>query len=132
MGLPAASDLQGAAEAMIRLQETYNLPTNATADGIIQGFYAGQSLTPEDCYQIGRTAYEVQQYGFSAQWLEKALQGLDLVGPWLTDALYLLGNSYKKVGEHDSFTNTFCTLEYQLKNTTCLLCLSLLCWLPGL
>ena len=98
VGLPTASDLQGAAEAMIRLQETYDLPTNDTAHGIIRGVHARQSLGRDDCYEIGKAAVAAQQYGFGVQWLELAVEGLELVGQWVADALYLLGESYEIVG----------------------------------
>ena len=96
--LPTSSDLQGAAEAMIRLQETYELSTNDTANGTIRGVQASQSLASEDCYEIGRAAIDVRQHGLGVQWLEKALEmGVESVGEWVTDALYLLGDAYRRV-----------------------------------
>ncbi len=46
---PTEEDLEGAAVALMRLQDTYKLSTVRMADGIIQGIRAAEPLTGMCC-----------------------------------------------------------------------------------
>ena len=84
----------GAAEALLRLQDTYKLDTTSLADGMIlvrdmRGYnkQVGQtglvppetrmSLTANDCFELGRQAYVNQDYYHTVLWMQEALDRLD-------------------------------------------------------
>jgi len=54
---PDDEDLDGAAIGLLRLQETYKLPTKQLADGFVGNENVGKELTAHDCFEIGRSAY---------------------------------------------------------------------------
>ncbi|XP_076818288.1 prolyl 4-hydroxylase subunit alpha-1-like [Clavelina lepadiformis] len=68
---PNEDDVKGSAQAIIRLQETYRLKTHDLVQGIIKGIQANQSLTADDCYDIGRTAYLEQDFYHCALWMNE-------------------------------------------------------------
>lgn len=99
--LPTKYDLDGAVEAILRLQETYNLPTNDTAKGLIHGVLARKPMSAMDCYRVGRAAFDGRQDSYASQWLEKSLElHPNYEMPWITDAMFMLGKIYKRVEWH--------------------------------
>ena len=70
---PNETDIQGSAEAIMRLQHTYKLNTHLLALGYVKGFQSTQSLTSDDCYLIGRTAYLKQDFYHCNLWMREVL-----------------------------------------------------------
>ena len=54
---PSDEDLNGAAVALMRLQDTYQVEPQDLADGVLKGFRAGVELTANDCFELGRQNY---------------------------------------------------------------------------
>ncbi len=84
--------ITGAAEALLRLQDTYKLDTTLLADGVIpirdmKGSKTGQrgvlppenqiSLTANDCFELGRQAYVNDDYYHTVLWMQEAIDRLD-------------------------------------------------------
>ncbi|CAG2121015.1 unnamed protein product, partial [Medioppia subpectinata] len=89
---PSAEDLSGAAEALLRLQDTYKLDTTSLANGLIEvrdmrGVKKGElgvqppetrmALTANDCFELGRQAYVNQDYYHTVLWMQEALDRLE-------------------------------------------------------
>ncbi|CEF59606.1 Prolyl 4-hydroxylase alpha-related protein PH4[alpha]EFB [Strongyloides ratti] len=99
---PDDEDLTGAANALVRLQDTYNLSTTELADGIIQGQDIKKKFTAHDCFEIGRAAYNDQDYYHVVNWMQEALMRLENETPrtveytdileYLAFALFKQGN----------------------------------------
>ena len=49
--------MNGAAVALMRLQDTYQVEPQDLADGVLKGFRAGVELTANDCFELGRQNY---------------------------------------------------------------------------
>ncbi|NXU95479.1 P4HA3 hydroxylase, partial [Xiphorhynchus elegans] len=114
--LPGAEDLHGAAQALMRLQDVYALSVKALANGIFQGSGASHlplyspsrriSLSADDCFHVGKVAYDRGDYYHSIMWLEEAVSLFRLsYGSWnpegrssLEDALDHLAFSYFMAG----------------------------------
>jgi len=84
--------ITGAAEALLRLQDTYKLDTTLLADGVIpihdiRDFKTGQRgvrppenqipLTANDCFELGRQAYFKEDYYRTVLWMQEAIDRLD-------------------------------------------------------
>lgn len=65
--------MDGAAIGLLRLQDTYLLKTSDLANGIIQGEIVGNGLDSQDCFEIGRSAYNNQDYYHTLEWMQEAL-----------------------------------------------------------
>uniref|UniRef100_A0A1I7Y5P8 procollagen-proline 4-dioxygenase n=1 Tax=Steinernema glaseri TaxID=37863 RepID=A0A1I7Y5P8_9BILA len=78
---PTVEDLDGAAVALLRLQDTYKLEAKDLSRGIIGGEKLGRELNAHDCYEIGRVAYNKHQFLHSLHWMEEALRLLELESP---------------------------------------------------
>lgn len=74
MKYPDDDDLDGAAIGLLRLQDTYQLKTADLANGFIQGQQVGSGLTAQDCFEVGRAAYNGKDYYHTLQWMEEALE----------------------------------------------------------
>uniref|UniRef100_U3JQF5 Prolyl 4-hydroxylase subunit alpha-3 n=1 Tax=Ficedula albicollis TaxID=59894 RepID=U3JQF5_FICAL len=112
--LPGAEDLDGAARALMRLQDVYALSVKGLASGVFQR--AGQPplyspgrrvpLSADDCFHVGKVAYDTGDYYHSIAWLEEAASLFRLsYGSWnledrssLEDALDHLAFSYFMAG----------------------------------
>ncbi|XP_022104753.1 prolyl 4-hydroxylase subunit alpha-1-like isoform X2 [Acanthaster planci] len=73
---PANEDLKGAGAALLRLQDTYKLDTKAIADGNIEGTWKSPSLTAHECFEVGRIAYNANDFYHSRLWMLEALDRL--------------------------------------------------------
>ncbi|ERE78585.1 prolyl 4-hydroxylase subunit alpha-3 [Cricetulus griseus] len=82
--LPAFEDLEGAARALMRLQDVYMLNVKGLAQGVFQrvtgssitDLYSPRqlfSLTADDCFQVGKVAYDMGDYYHAIPWLEEAV-----------------------------------------------------------
>ncbi|XP_074528953.1 prolyl 4-hydroxylase subunit alpha-2 isoform X2 [Halichoeres trimaculatus] len=77
---PDQEDETGAAKALMRLQDTYQLDSEAFSRGKLPGKQGLQSqalLTVDDCFDMGKTAYNEADYYHAVLWLQQALKQLD-------------------------------------------------------
>lgn len=74
---PSEEDLSGAAQALTRLQETYNLDPTDLTHGKLQGVNYGTTLSAHDCFELGRQHYNSGDYDHSIVWMKEALKRLD-------------------------------------------------------
>ncbi|XP_067389304.1 prolyl 4-hydroxylase subunit alpha-3 [Emydura macquarii macquarii] len=115
--LPEFEDLEGAARALMRLQDVYALSVKGLVKGVFHRasgtdlpeiYSPGQlvSLSADDCFLIGKVAYDMEDYYHSIAWLEEAVSLFRVsYGAWntedegsLEDALDHLAFSYFKAG----------------------------------
>ncbi|NXX51003.1 P4HA3 hydroxylase, partial [Tricholaema leucomelas] len=81
--LPGAEDLAGAARALMRLQDVYGLSVKGMAKGSFQPAASGcpplyspehrAALTADDCFHVGKVAYDTGDFYHSIPWLEEAV-----------------------------------------------------------
>lgn len=74
---PTDEDQTGAAKALLRLQDTYNLDTDTISRGNLPGVKHESFLTAEDCFELGKIAYSEADYYHTDLWMEQALRQLD-------------------------------------------------------
>uniref|UniRef100_A0A669BRG2 procollagen-proline 4-dioxygenase n=1 Tax=Oreochromis niloticus TaxID=8128 RepID=A0A669BRG2_ORENI len=113
---PNDDDQTGAAKALMRLQDTYQLDTNAISTGELPGL----TLTVDDCYDLGKVAYSEADYYHTELWMAQALRQLDQGEPSrAVDAVtvldYLSYSVYQQ-GELERYLQTgallfFCPLD---------------------
>ncbi|XP_054650246.1 prolyl 4-hydroxylase subunit alpha-3 isoform X3 [Dunckerocampus dactyliophorus] len=115
--LPKLEDLRGAARGLMRLQDVYSLHVASLAGGRFQRVADGKlvdiytpavsvPLSGDDCFLVGKVAYEQEDYYHSVQWLEESVQLFrGTGGQWspenegtLEDALDHLAFSHFKTG----------------------------------
>uniref|UniRef100_A0AAR2ISY7 Prolyl 4-hydroxylase subunit alpha-3 n=1 Tax=Pygocentrus nattereri TaxID=42514 RepID=A0AAR2ISY7_PYGNA len=83
--LPKLEDLQGAAQGLMRLQDVYALQVEGLVRGHFQRVSNGNTvdiykppvstpLSGDDCFLVGKVAYDVEDYYHSVQWLEEAVR----------------------------------------------------------
>ncbi|XP_051718236.1 prolyl 4-hydroxylase subunit alpha-3 isoform X3 [Ctenopharyngodon idella] len=83
--LPKLEDLQGAAQGLMRLQDVYDL----RVEGLVQGHFqqitngnavdiykppVSDTLSGDDCFLVGKVAYDLEDYYHSVQWFEEAVR----------------------------------------------------------
>lgn len=69
---PTDEDLNGAAVALTRLQDTYNLDTSSLARGELNGVQYSTELTASDCFELGRQAYNNGDHYHTVLWMQEA------------------------------------------------------------
>ncbi|XP_028288001.1 prolyl 4-hydroxylase subunit alpha-1-like isoform X2 [Parambassis ranga] len=78
---PNDDDQTGAAKALMRLQDTYQLDTNTISTGDLPGASSDTSLrstlTVDDCFDLGKVAYSEADYYHTELWMTQALKQLD-------------------------------------------------------
>ncbi|XP_066527954.1 prolyl 4-hydroxylase subunit alpha-1b isoform X1 [Hoplias malabaricus] len=74
---PTEEDQTGAAKALLRLQDTYNLATNTISVGDLPGVVHKSPMTVEDCFELGKIAYSEADYYHTELWMTQALKQLD-------------------------------------------------------
>lgn len=99
---PDQEDLNGAAVALMRLQDTYRLTTADMADGRIQGVKRADELQAHDCFELGRVAYNQGDYYHTLLWMTEAQHRMQHENPktveeadileYLAFAMYQQGN----------------------------------------
>lgn len=102
---PSNEDLSGAVIGLLRLQDTYRLDTKDLANGIINGRKISKEFTAFDCFEIGRMAYNAEDYYHTLMWMEESLKRSKKETPptsteadileYLAFALYKQGNVKK-------------------------------------
>ncbi|KAI1721472.1 2OG-Fe(II) oxygenase superfamily domain-containing protein [Ditylenchus destructor] len=108
---PSNEDLNGAVIGLLRLQDTYRLDTKDLANGILNGKKISKEFTAFDCFEIGRMAYNAEDYYHTLMWMEEALVRSKKEMPptsteadileYLAFALYKQGNVKKALQETD-------------------------------
>ncbi|KAK7883076.1 hypothetical protein WMY93_029250 [Mugilogobius chulae] len=115
MFLPNLEDLQGAARGLLRLQDVYSLQVS----GLVRGHFLTMTsegtseiykpllsvpLSSDDCFLVGKVAYDQEDYYHSVPWLEQSVR-LFRRNSWspenqgsLEDALDHLAFSHFKTG----------------------------------
>ncbi|XP_073517347.1 prolyl 4-hydroxylase subunit alpha-3 isoform X2 [Phyllobates terribilis] len=115
--LPEVKDVEGAAKALMRLQDVYSLNVKGLTQGVFQSGPSSHlsllykpdqvySMSADDCFHIGKIAYDMEDFYHSIPWLEEAVSKFrDSYGSWFTedqgslgDALDYLAFSYYKAG----------------------------------
>ncbi|GFS77129.1 prolyl 4-hydroxylase subunit alpha-2 [Nephila pilipes] len=71
--MPNHDDLQGAAMALVRLQDTYRLNMSDMARGSILGLPQGTKLSARDLLYLGKQSFTAGYYAHAISWLEEAL-----------------------------------------------------------
>ncbi|XP_045138531.1 prolyl 4-hydroxylase subunit alpha-1-like [Portunus trituberculatus] len=115
--LPNEEDLQGAAQALVRLHDVYNLNTTQLARGNVWGVQSAAELTAQDCLYMGKHSFNLGLYQRAVQWFEEAyaLAGLegnatvtqDQVNVFLNTAIKALDdNPYGQleIGQQENFS----------------------------
>ncbi|XP_064838335.1 prolyl 4-hydroxylase subunit alpha-2 isoform X1 [Oncorhynchus masou masou] len=74
---PDQEDEKGAAKALMRLQDTYKLDSESFARGKLPGMHHNAILTVDDCYDMGKTAYNDADYYHAVLWMQQALRQMD-------------------------------------------------------
>lgn len=74
---PSEEDLIGAANALIRLQDTYNLETSSLAKGELNGVQYSTEMSSDDCFEIGRQMYNNRDYHHTILWMTEAINRLN-------------------------------------------------------
>ncbi|XP_078135656.1 prolyl 4-hydroxylase subunit alpha-1-like isoform X2 [Sander vitreus] len=80
---PNDEDQTGAAKALTRLLETYQLDTDMFSSGELPGLSPSSprsSLTASDCFDLGKVAYSEADYYHTELWMIQALKQLDAGG----------------------------------------------------
>ncbi|KAL2094407.1 hypothetical protein ACEWY4_009126 [Coilia grayii] len=99
---PDEEDEKGAAKALMRLQDTYKLDSESFSKGKLPGGRYNTHLTVDDCYDMGKTAYNEADYYHAVLWMQQALRqvdaGEDAVAP-KTDILDYLSYSVYQMGD---------------------------------
>ncbi|XP_017276829.1 prolyl 4-hydroxylase subunit alpha-2 isoform X2 [Kryptolebias marmoratus] len=74
---PDEEDQTGAAKALMRLQDTYQLDSEAFSKGKLPGVHLNTGLTVDDCFDMGKTAYNDADYYHAVLWFQQSLKQLD-------------------------------------------------------
>ncbi|XP_063059035.1 prolyl 4-hydroxylase subunit alpha-2-like isoform X2 [Engraulis encrasicolus] len=74
---PDEEDEKGAAKALMRLQDTYKLDSESFSKGKLPGGRYNTHLTVDDCFDMGKTAYNDADYYHAVLWMQQALRQVD-------------------------------------------------------
>ncbi|XP_063666719.1 prolyl 4-hydroxylase subunit alpha-2 isoform X12 [Pan troglodytes] len=74
---PTDEDEIGAAKALMRLQDTYRLDPGTISRGELPGTKYQAMLSVDDCFGMGRSAYNEGDYYHTVLWMEQVLKQLD-------------------------------------------------------
>nr|XP_012617564.1 prolyl 4-hydroxylase subunit alpha-2 isoform X2 [Microcebus murinus] len=74
---PTDEDEMGAAKALMRLQDTYRLDPGTISRGELPGTKYQAVLSVDDCFGMGRSAYNEGDYYHTVLWMEQVLKQLD-------------------------------------------------------
>ncbi|KAG7176015.1 Prolyl 4-hydroxylase subunit alpha-2-like 3, partial [Homarus americanus] len=70
--LPREEDLHGAAQALIRLHDVYNLNMTQLVRGNVWGVESTAEMTSQDCLFMGKHSFNLGLYPRAIQWFEEA------------------------------------------------------------
>ncbi|XP_046718128.1 prolyl 4-hydroxylase subunit alpha-3 isoform X2 [Silurus meridionalis] len=137
--LPKLEDVHGAAQGLMRLQDVYALQVQGMVKGHFQQISNGNileiykpsvsiPLSGDDCFLVGKVAYNEKDYYHAVQWLEEAVHHFRDVQRRpenkgkLEDALDYLAFSHYKTGNISSALNlSLELLHYDPSNSRMLL-----------
>ncbi|XP_048021674.1 prolyl 4-hydroxylase subunit alpha-2 isoform X4 [Megalobrama amblycephala] len=80
---PDEEDEKGAAKALMRLQDTYKLDSESFSKGKLpgqrqhSGVRYNALLTVDDCFDMGKLAYNENDYYHAVLWMQQALRQMD-------------------------------------------------------
>ncbi|XP_006759220.1 PREDICTED: prolyl 4-hydroxylase subunit alpha-2 isoform X1 [Myotis davidii] len=74
---PTDEDETGAAKALMRLQDTYKLDPDTISKGELPGTKYEAVMSADDCFGMGRSAYNEGDYYHTVLWMEQVLKQLD-------------------------------------------------------
>ena len=74
--IPTKEDYEGAIVAIHRLEDTYNLKPNDIRSGNLSRTYPSRPLTAFECFELGRIAYENEDFYHAVRWLNESLEQL--------------------------------------------------------
>ncbi|XP_075993312.1 prolyl 4-hydroxylase subunit alpha-1b isoform X1 [Genypterus blacodes] len=132
---PTDEDQTGAAKALLRLQDTYELDANTISTGDLPGGMHKSRMTVDDCFELGKIAYSEVDYYHTELWMAQALKQLGdgeestldkvTVLDYLSYAIYQQGDieralEYTKMllaldSEHQRATGNLKYFEFQLE-----------------
>ena len=69
-----SDDVNGAVDALITMQETYQLKSSDFSAGKILSYQSSTVLTADDCYDIGNHAYLAKNFPIAIKWFNEALR----------------------------------------------------------
>jgi hypothetical protein len=78
--LPTNVDYKGAIVAIHRLEDTYLLSTSDIRNGNLSVKYHSRPLTAFECFELGRIAYETEDFYHTIRWMNEALRQYELEG----------------------------------------------------
>lgn len=70
-------DLNGAATALTRLQETYKMKTSDVANGVLNGVNYFTKLTTSDCFELGYQSRSSYNWRYCGLWMLEAYAKYD-------------------------------------------------------
>uniref|UniRef100_A0A336MJ28 procollagen-proline 4-dioxygenase n=2 Tax=Culicoides sonorensis TaxID=179676 RepID=A0A336MJ28_CULSO len=112
---PGDEDLNGAAVALMRLQDTYNLDTHKVAQGELNGVKYSTEMSANDCFELGRQSYMNHDYYHTILWMEESLRKLENESNRTIDRSdileYLAFSTFKQGDTHLALTMTNELLE---------------------
>lgn len=79
LNFPSDEDLNGAAVALMRLQDTYNLETASLARGELNGVQYSTEMSAGDCFELGRQSYLNADHYHTVLWMSEAMERLNSV-----------------------------------------------------
>ncbi|XP_066197902.1 prolyl 4-hydroxylase subunit alpha-2 isoform X1 [Saccopteryx leptura] len=102
---PTDEDEVGAAKALMRLQDTYKLDPDTISKGELPGTKHQAVMSADDCFGLGRSAYNEGDYYHTVLWMEQVLKQLDAgeeaittkaqVLDYLSYAVFQLGDQHR-------------------------------------
>uniref|UniRef100_A0AC35TSP4 Procollagen-proline 4-dioxygenase n=1 Tax=Rhabditophanes sp. KR3021 TaxID=114890 RepID=A0AC35TSP4_9BILA len=106
---PDQEDVAGAATGLMRLQDTYRLDTKLLTEGVIYGEKRSARMALTDIFEIGKQAYNDEDYYHTIMWMEVAKERAEEEDHWLIEeileyysfALYKQGNLKHALREVD-------------------------------
>jgi len=107
---PNEADFKGAQAALMRLQQTYDLPPAVISDGIAPDGPSVAKMSADDTFALGKAAYGSQDYQESELWMKETLRLLDIgrvqdEGPSRFEVLDFLAYSEHVLGKQEAAIN---------------------------
>lgn len=113
LSMPQDDDLQGAALALIRLQETYGLNASDLARGEILGLRSSVGLTARDCLFLGKHSFHAGFLDLAVEWYDHAISvahgelnataGVEEIRPFLDQAIRAHDEAIETGGNKHTF-----------------------------
>ncbi|XP_075148851.1 prolyl 4-hydroxylase subunit alpha-2-like [Haematobia irritans] len=77
--MPNVEDLRGAAKGLSRLQHLYKLSTQDLSKGYLKGKKYSSDMTAFNCFILGKSLYESEEYQTASEWLFEALNKVEIM-----------------------------------------------------